>query len=103
MTSALPVLEVLQFDAFERGGLSEVGNRTTRDVVSTLDDARAANFDECHCFGLAWFEANGCAGGNIEPLSVSRAAIKTELRVRLDKMIMTADLHWAVSQVGNRN
>lgn len=59
-----------------------------RETVAAADDARAANLYQRHRLGVAGLEAHRCAGGDVEPEAVGARAIKLELWVRLDEVVM---------------
>src|SRR5258706_11725305 len=101
--SAFLMFEMLRLDAFECRSFSPVENRAVRNVISTPNDASTANCNERECFRFAWFKANSCACRNVEPLSVGLGAVEAKLGIGLDKMIMAADLHWTIPQIGDRD
>ena len=63
-----------------------------RKTVATSDYLCACDRAERHCLRVARLEPNCCARGDVEALSVRLRAIKNELRVRLDKVVVRPDL-----------
>lgn len=70
-------------------------------VVAAADDLVAANLDERDRLGIARLEADRGAGGDVEAEAVRAGAVKLELRVRLDEVVVRADLHRSVALAGD--
>ena len=52
----------------------------------------ASDSTQCNCPRVPWFEANGGARGDVEAHAVGFGAVKIELGVRLDEVVVGADL-----------
>lgn len=93
------------------GDMREPGRLQTGHDVSrapALDDARgeavaaahnapAAHLDERHRLGVARLEAHRGACRNVQPVAVRAPAVKLQLRVDLDEVVVRADLDGAVA------
>jgi hypothetical protein len=66
--------------------------RPIRQPISTADDAMSTNLDERDRLRIAGLESNRCACGDIQSETVRLHAIKVQLWVRLDEMVMRSDL-----------
>lgn len=60
--------------------------------VAAPDDAVAADLDHGHGLGVAGLEAHAGAGRDVEPVAVRGGPVELELRVRLDEVVVAADL-----------
>src|SRR5437868_13968386 len=70
-------------------------------AAKTVDDAFAGERDELHVAGLAGFEANGGAGGDIEAHAAGLFAVEFQRGVGFEEMIVRADLDRTVAGVGD--
>jgi len=74
---------------------------TFHQTIEAVDLARAADGDELDFLGVAWLEANGGAGRDVEPHAVGRRAIEREIAVDLEKMKMRSDLHRPIAAIAD--
>ena len=63
-----------------------------RKAVAARDDLRSADVNEGDGLDVAGFEAYGSASSDIEALAIGLAAVEGEGTVRLDEMVVRADL-----------
>jgi len=70
---------------------------TGGEVVAAADHLAAANLNEGDRLGIARLKAHGRAGGDVETVAIGFAAVKLELRVHLDEVVVRADLNGAVA------
>src|ERR1051326_2364032 len=83
---------------FLQGGLlAGLADGAVGEVVAAANDFAAGNGDEFDGFGFARLESNGGAGGDVESFAIGLGAIEFQRGVRLDEMIMAADLHGTVA------
>src|SRR5581483_11374846 len=73
-----------------------------REVVAAANDTLPGNIDQTHRLCFAGFEAHRRAGGNIEAFAVRLCAVEAQFGIGFNEMIMAADLHRTVAQVGYR-
>ncbi len=71
-------------------------HRPGREVVAAADGAAAADLHERHGLGVAGLEAHRRAGGDVEAAAVRQLAVERELGVRLNEVVVAADLDGAV-------
>jgi hypothetical protein len=71
-------------------------------AIAALDNLVAANLHQGNCLGIAGLEAHRGAGGNVEAVAMGSYAIELELRVRLDEVVVGADLCSNKRSVGAR-
>src|SRR5271166_5676445 len=66
-----------------------------------MHDAPAAVGDQCDFAGLAGFETDRSAGGDVKPLAASGGAVEREGGIGFGEVIVAADLDWSVAGVGD--
>src|SRR2546423_14419764 len=54
-----------------------------------------------HSFRIAWLEAHGRSGGNIEAHAVGCGAVELQGGIGFDEVIMAADLDGSVAEIGD--
>src|SRR5207247_5027979 len=69
--------------------------------VQAMDLARAADRDQLHLARVAWLEAHGGAGRDVEAHAVRRRAIEDEMAVDLEEMKMRSHLHVPIAVVAD--
>lgn len=61
--------------------------------VATADDFVPADLDQRNCFGITRLKSDGSASGDIQTISIRLFAIKMELWISLNKMVMRSNLN----------
>lgn len=97
------IAEALLLDAFQRDLLSFGRNFAAGEVVTATYDFLPGDLHQLHSFDFAGFKTNGGAGGNVEAFAIGRAAIKLQRCVRLDEVVVAANLDWAVAEIRDSN
>src|SRR5215471_6385669 len=72
------------------------------EIVAATDDTSTGDRDERDGLRFAGLESHGRAGGDVETHAVRRVPVEHESRVRLDEVVMTADLDRPVAAVRDR-
>src|SRR5215471_6320300 len=72
------------------------------EIVAATDDTSTGDRDERDGLRFAGLESHGRAGGDVEAHAVRRFPVEHESRVRLDEVVMTADLDRPVAAVRDR-
>lgn len=75
--------------------------RGRSDVVAAMDNLFASNSDEHHGLGFARLEAHSGTCGNVELLKEGLGAVKQELWVDFDEVVVRSDLDGSVAHVGH--
>jgi hypothetical protein len=70
-------------------------------LVKSKDTTRAPKWHQLHIATLPWFKANSGASGNIQSHAARCVTVKIKGGVCFGKMVMTADLHGAITSVGD--
>ena len=78
-----------------------VVERPLDEPVEPDDLARAAERDELDLARVARLEADGRAGGDVQPHAVRRRAIEGQPAVHLEEMAVRSDLHRPIAAVGD--
>jgi hypothetical protein len=61
-------------------------------MVSTANDFVPTNCNQSDCLGISGFKANRCSSRNVKTITICFDAIELELGIRLDEMVMRANL-----------
>src|SRR5262245_22711916 len=83
-----------------RIGLAARGHGTGGEIIATADDFISGDLHKVDCFGFARFETDCGAGGDIKPHTIGASTVKPQGRIGLNEMVMTANLDWAVAEIG---
>lgn len=67
-------------------------NRSISNIASTPNDFVARDFDEVDSFRISRLKTDRCTSGYVKTISVSGGAIKRELRVCLNEVVMRSNL-----------
>lgn len=70
-------------------------------MISAANDLVATNLHQCNSLGISWLESDRCSCRNIETVAISFEAIKFELWIRFDEVVMRANLDGQQSRVGS--
>jgi hypothetical protein len=73
--------------------------RAFDETIETVDYTSTAKFGKSHFFFLAGLKADGCAGGDIQAHAIREGAVKCESAVRLEEVIVAANLDGTVTRV----
>ena len=93
----------LLLHALQCGFLSGSGNFAAREVVTAANDFLARDFYELHSLGFAGLKTNRRSRRDVEAFAIGRAAIKLQRAVRLDEMVVAADLNRSVAEIRDGN
>lgn len=69
-----------------------LSDKARGNLVSALDDLVARNLYQCYRLGVARFETDRSACGNVQTVAVRSYTIKLKLRVGLDEVVVRPDL-----------
>src|SRR5579863_9417695 len=69
--------------------------------LQAVDLAQAGQGDELHALGVARLEADGGAGGNVQPEAAGGGTVEAQGVVGLEEMVVRTDLDRAVAGVGD--
>lgn len=69
-----------------------ISNVAASDVVAAFDDLVAGNLDESDCLGVSRLESNRSPCWDIETVAMRADAIKIQLGVSFDEVVVGADL-----------